>query len=143
MKTLMGIFIFVGFLFGGNVAFGWNEAPSFNKEDLLENLLEAPSLEESEEFKTLGYLNDEVLIEMKVDLTNHKRSVLTQVAETIVKYIPENPPEHLQEEILKMSKIVQRCADIEDNIWLIIKIRRLYEQKQKEGMLAEKPHKLQ
>lgn len=138
MKALTGLFVFFVYFF---TAIAVNA--EFNKEDLLENLLEVPSLEESEDFKTLGYLNDETLIQMKVDLTNHKRSILTQAAEIMEKYIPENPPHDQQLEIRKMSKIVQRCSDVEDNIWLIIKIRRLHDQRMKNDMLAEKPHKFQ
>lgn len=145
MNILKGI-VFIVFLFCWiEVSCGeWNESPNFNKEDLLENLIETPSLEESEDFKTLGYLNDEMLIEMKVDLTNHRRSILTQVAEIIEKYIPQNPPNDKQIEVCNMARVVQRCSDIENNIWLIIKIRRLHDQRvQNENRLAEKPHKLQ
>jgi len=134
------VIFFLALLFFGMMVHGNEEGlPSFHKEDFLEDLIDSPSLEECEEFKALGYLSDEVLIEMKIDLTNHKRSVLTEAAEIILKYLPLEPPKDKQVELQKMSKIVQRCSDLEDNIWLIIKIRRLHDQKEREDRLAVKP----
>lgn len=145
MKTL-AVFVFVIFLscFCGIASRG--EQPSFNKEDFIENLIEAPSLEGLKEFETLGYLNDETLIEMKVDLTNYKRSILTIVAEIMEKNIPKDPTPEQRKEIEKMEKVVQRCSFLENNIWLIIKIRRLQDQRMREqNMLAEKlpPNRMQ
>lgn len=132
--TVFGFFRVVG---------GWDETLSFNKEDFLENLLEAPDLKKSDEFKTLGYLNDGILIEMKLDLTNHKRSILTQAAEIILKYYPQDPPKDKQKDLDKMSEMVQRSSYLEDSIWLIIKIRRLHDQRMRDNILAEKPSNLQ
>lgn len=146
MKKLLTIVAMTGFifLFVSTLALGEKEnLPTFNKEDLIENLIESPSLEDSEDFKTLFYLNDEFLIEMKVDLTHYRKSVLTQTAEVIEKYLPENPPQNKKEEVKKILKTVQRCSDIENNIWLIIKVRQLYDQRLKEDRLVEAPRSMQ
>ena len=62
----------------------------FSQEDFLEDLLENENTWESDEFKMLGGINDEVLIEMKVSLTNHRQSHISRIAEVIVKTTSKN-----------------------------------------------------
>ena len=79
---IVAIFGFI-FLFNSNI-FG------FSQEDFLEDLLENENTWESDEFKMLGGINDEVLIEMKVNLTNRRQSHISRIAEVIVKTTSKN-----------------------------------------------------
>lgn len=127
MKNLMSLMAIAGFvlLFDANV-FG------FSHEDFLEDLLENENTWESDEFKMLGGINDEVLIEMKVNLTNRRQSHISRIAEVIVKNDFKKPSKYDQLEIDKEWAMIHKCSEIEDQIRLIIKARRLWEEKHKE-----------
>ena len=73
----------------------------FSQEDFLEDLLENENTWESDEFKMLGGINDEVLIEMKVNLTNRRQSHISRIAEVIVKNDFKKPSKYDQLEIDK------------------------------------------
>ena len=131
---IVAIFGFI-FLFNSNI-FG------FSQEDFLEDLLENENTWESDEFKMLGGINDEVLIEMKVNLTNRRQSHISRIAEVIVKNDFKKPSKYDQLEIDKEWAMIHKCSEIEDQIRLIIKARRLWEEKHKEDTIkqfAERP----
>ena len=114
----------------------------FSQEDFLEDLLENKNTWESDEFKMLGGINDEALIEMKVNLTNRRQSHISRIAEVIVKNDFKKPSKYAQLEIDKEWSMIHKCSEIEDQIRLIIKARRLWEEKYKEDTIkqfAERP----
>ena len=114
----------------------------FSQEDFLEDLLENKNTWESDEFKMLGGINDEALIEMKVNLTNRRQSHISRIAEVIVKNDFKKPSKYDQLEIDKEWSMIHKCSEIEDQIRLIIKARRLWEEKYKEDTIkqfAERP----
>lgn len=136
MKNLI-IVVIAGFILLFNVnVFG------FSQEDFLEDLLENENTWESDEFKMLGGINDEALIEMKINLTNRRQSHISRIAEVIVKNDFKKPSKYDQLEIDKEWGRIHKCSEIEDQIRLIIKARRLWEEKYKEDTLkqfAERP----
>ena len=109
----------------------------FSQEDFLEDLLENENTWESDEFKMLGGISDEVLIEMKVSLTNHRQSHISRIAEVIVKNDFKKPSKYDQLEIDKEWAMIHKCSEIEDQIRLIIKARRLWEEKHKEDTIQQ------
>ena len=127
MRAIVMSLAIAGFIlsFGAN-SFG------FNQDDFLEELLYGENTWESDEFKMLGGMNDEALIEMKVNLTNRRQSHISRIAEVIVKNDFQKPSKYDQLEIDKEWNIVHKCSEIEDQIRLIIKARRLWENKHKE-----------
>ena len=116
--------IIVSLAIGFILSFGTNGF-GFSQDDFLEELLYGENTWESDEFKMLGGMNDEVLIEMKVNLTNRKQSHISHIAEVIVKNDFQKPSKYDQLEIDKEWSMVHKCSEIEDQIRLIIKARRL------------------
>ena len=127
MRAIIVSLAIAGFI----LSFGTNGF-GFSQDDFLEELLYGENTWESDEFKMLGGMNDEVLIEMKVNLTNRKQSHISHIAEVIVKNDFQKPSKYDQLEIDKEWSMVHKCSEIEDQIRLIIKARRLWEDKHKE-----------
>ena len=130
MRAIIMLLAIIGFILSfGMSSFG------FNQDDFLEGLLYSENTWESDEFKMLGGMNDEALIEMKINLTNRRQSHISCIAEVIVKNDFQKPSKYDQLEIDKEWNIVRKCSEIEDQIRLIIKARRLWENKHQEDTI--------
>lgn len=137
------VIVFVLSLYGE--AFGENFARDNNFEKKLDNLFsnkpESPG--EIGEFLKLSICNDEVIIETKVDITNYKRQIQTAISEIMARNNFEKPSDDDCVEISESWKVIHKCSDLEDRIWILIKSRRLWEEKERKNKLAEKsPHPL-
>lgn len=140
MKILI-MLMAISFLPLYNTTFGENFSRDYNFEKKLDNLLSNKSEKPDEigEFFKLSLLNDENIIETKVDITNYKRQVQTSIAEVLVKNDFMKPSPEEQTEINEMWGIIRKCSELEDRIWILIKSRRLWEEKERRTKLAEKP----
>ena len=110
-------------------------------DNLFSNKSENPG--EIGEFLKLSLLNDENIIEVKVDITNYKRQIQTAISEVMVR----NNFEKLSDEdcvgINESWKVIHKCSELEDRIWILVKSRRLWEEKERKSKLADKsPHSL-
>lgn len=126
-------------------AFGENFARDFDFEKKLDNLFSNKSESPGEigEFLKLSICNDEVIIETKVDITNYKRQIQTAISEIMARNNFEKPSDDDCVEINESWKMIRKCSELEDRIWILIKSRRLWEEKERKSKLAEKsPHPL-
>ena len=105
-------------------------------DNLFSNKSENPG--EIGEFLKLSLLNDENIIEVKVDITNYKRQIQTAISEVMVR----NNFEKLSDEdcvgINESWKVIHKCSELEDRIWILVKSRRLWEEKERKNKLADK-----
>lgn len=134
-------------LFLGNIekVLGENFSRDYGFEKKLDNLLSNKPENPGEigEFFKLSLLNDENVIEAKVDITNYKRQIQTVISEIMAKNDFEKPSDEDCVEIGESWKVIRKCSDLEDRIWILIKSRRLWEEKERKNKLAEKsPHSL-
>jgi len=110
-------------------------------DNLFENKAENPG--EIGEFLKLSLLNDENIIEVKVDITNYKRQIQTAISEVMVRNNFEKPSDEDCIGINESWKVIHKCSELEDRIWILVKSRRLWEEKERKSKLADKsPHSL-
>ena len=110
-------------------------------DNLFSNKSENPG--EIGEFLKLSLLNDENIIEVKVDITNYKRQIQTAISEVMVRNNFEKPSDEDCIGINESWKVIHKCSELEDRIWILVKSRRLWEEKERKSKLADKsPHSL-
>lgn len=142
MNTLIVLMAFVLSLFSATLfADGFVRDSNFEKK--LDNLFSNKSENQGEigEFLKLSLCNDEVIIETKVDIINYKRQIQTAISEIMARNNFEKPSDNDCVEINESWKMIHKCSELEDRIWILIKSRRLWEEKERKSKFAEKsPH---
>jgi len=127
------------------VVSGENFSRDYGFEKKLDNLFTNKSENPGEigEFLKLSLLNDENIIEVKVDITNYKRQIQTAISEVMVRNNFEKPSDEDCIGINESWKVIHKCSELEDRIWILVKSRRLWEEKERKSKLADKsPHSL-
>jgi len=140
MRAMMICAMAVVLLCQSVFVFGENFSRDYGFEKKLDNLFTNKSENPGEigEFFKLSLSNDEFIIEKKVDITNYKRQIQTLIAEILAKNDFAEPSDEEQMEINEMWKLVRKYSELEDRIWVIIKSRRLWEEKERKSKLADK-----